>query len=188
MAYIFGERDAENTREANERADNWEAGIAAEWPHRVRDNGQWEKDYLLVSKDQRRLRQLKLQIRPKVEIKSDAEVDMADVMSVEIFQETKVVSKSKTTSTTTKQAPIARAIIGGVLFGGAGAVVRAVSAGSQTTSSSEGFSKKVAGPAYVVIGTSDFEHPVLKAKMADADIAELWMNRIRGAAEKARRG
>jgi hypothetical protein len=176
-----------NTAESEWRADKFEAEITDAWPYRYRDQGEWTKEYLMIDKAYKNLRRLTLQVRPMVKILADGIVALADVISVEVEQSSKIVSSFRTSSETTKRSPLLRAAVGGALFGPAGAIVGAGSASSTTTGTTKGKSHTVQGPAVLVIGTLDFDQPVLKVPMPDTQTAELWLHRVQGAVVRATR-
>jgi hypothetical protein len=137
--------------------------------------------YLMMTGDQSRVRIANVKLQPDYELRDDQVVEVSAIASAEIQQSSETVMKFESTAVTSKKGGLGRAAVGGVLFGGAGAVVGAVTAPTTSTHSAKGQSETRKGPIYLIIGTTDIHRPVLKIQLPSMGIAEEWLHRIRGA-------
>jgi len=178
--------DLENAA-ARERLADFEKALDVEWPLREQSSGGSRyREYLMMSADQRLFRIANVSFHPGVEILKSLTVSVQTIVSVELQQSSETVMRMDSVSTTKKGSPLLRAAIGGIAFGGAGAVVGAVSAKQTTTGKTTGKSETRKGPIYLVIGTTDFQTPMVKFKMSNMDVAEQWLHRLRGAISMCR--
>lgn len=160
-----------------------EESFVAEWPVREGSSGTLSREYLMISIDQKYLRVADVSYHPKVEFKRDHIIAVRDLVSVELQQSSETIMRLETMTTTKKNSPLLRAAVGGIAFGGAGAIVGAVSAKETSTGTTTSKSVTKKGPIYLVIGTTDIKTPLVKYKIPDLnmDKAEQWLHRIRGA-------
>ncbi len=135
----------------------------------------------MMSSDQRSLRFTDAKFHPEFELRRDDFVAVDTIVTVELQQSSETIMRYETTSTTTQGAPLMRAAVGGLTFGGAGAVVGAVTAKKTSTGTTTGQSETRKGPIYLVIGTTDIHKPMVKHKMPEMTTAENWLHRVRGA-------
>jgi hypothetical protein len=162
--------------------DAFEHDIRAEWPVFHCKASNWRnRRYLLMSSDQRRLGLMWARWRDDLEIEWDALIDLTAVVSVELQQNETTFMKLETSGTTKKSGALGRAAVGGVLFGGAGAIVGAASAGSKIETTTTSTSQTLQGTTYLVIGTTDMLNPLHKVSMISRGEGERWLHRIRGA-------
>jgi hypothetical protein len=172
---------AQQRSEAKIQIDRFEQSLAEEWPARHgRGPDVRTRRYLLMSRDQRRLALVLVKWRDELITEWEAAIDLAAVVSVELQQDETTVMKLETTGTTQKSGSLGRAAVGGILFGGAGAIVGATSAGSKTVATTTSTSQTLKGPVYLVIGTTNMEHPMHKVQMISRNEGEKWLHRIRG--------
>lgn len=169
--------DEQGRRRAAEFEPSWDQ----EWPVRHQGRGERYRDYIMMSGDQRRLRFIGAKFIPEFELRRDEVIAVEDIVTVELQQSSETIMRYETTTTTKQGAPLMRAAVGGLAFGGAGAVVGAVSAKKTSTGTATGRSETRKGPIYLVIGTTDIHNPMIKHTMPDMTTAESWLHRIRGA-------
>jgi hypothetical protein len=166
---------------AEERRDNFEKSLDENWPVREQSSGRRYREYLMMSFDQASLRIANVKFHPEVQVHKEHLVPVQTLVSVELQQSSETIMRLESVTTTKKSSPLLRAAVGGIAFGGAGAVVGAVSAKQTSTGTTTGKSETRKGPIYLVIGTTDLHTPMIKYKMPNMDVAEQWLHRIRGA-------
>ncbi|WP_156143842.1 hypothetical protein [Sphingomonas taxi] len=160
----------------------FERDIRTEWPifHCTAPN--WRnRRYLLMNSDEGRIGLMWARWRDDLEVEWDAVIELKAVVSVELQQNETTIMKLETTGTTKKAGALSRAAIGGLLFGGAGAIVGAASAGSRIEATTTSTSQTLKGTPYLVIGTTDMMTPIHKVSMNSRSDGEKWLHRIRGA-------
>lgn len=164
--------------------DTFDQELRSGWPVFHFNAPNWRtRRYLLMSSDQRRLGLMwaRWQNKPDLVVEWDNPIDLISVVSVELQQDETTVMKLETTGTTQKSGALGRAAVGGVLFGGAGAIVGAASAGSKIEMTTTSTSETLKGTPYLVIGTTDMITPLHKVAMTSRSEGEKWLHRIRGA-------
>lgn len=160
----------------------FEQELQAEWPIFQCKASNWRnRRYLLMSSDQHRIGLMWARWRDELEIEWDALIELTAIVSVELQQNETTVMKLETTGTTKKSGALGRAAVGGVLFGGAGAIVGAASVGSKIETTTTSTSQTLQGTTYLVIGTTDMISPLHKVSMNSRGEGEQWLHRIRGA-------
>jgi hypothetical protein len=160
----------------------YDRDLSEEWPVRHVRGADWRnRRYLMMSSDQKRLSILLLQWRGELIETWEALIEISSVVSVEIRQDQSTVMKLEATGHTKKIGSLGRAAVGGVLFGGVGAIVGASTAGSKTVTTASSTSETHKGPVYLVLGTTDIQHPMHKVLMNSRQEGEKWLHRIRGA-------
>lgn len=168
-------------KEFQPQVERFEAELDEKWPVRhVREPSWRERAYLMMSGDQKRLASVRLKLREEVITEWEYDIALSSIVSVELQQEEKTIMRLETTGITKKSGSLGRAAVGGVLFGGAGAIVGAASAGSTSVQTTTSKSETLKGPVYLVIGTIDMMHPLHKTRMGSRAEAENWLHRIRG--------
>ena len=173
---------------ARQHIANFENELEATWPACDGSLDWRQRDYIMMSRDQIHLRFAGVEFFPELQIKRDQTVAVGDIVTVELQQSSETIMRYETTTTTKKGSPLLRAAVGGLAFGGAGAVVGAVSAKESSAGTTTGTSQTRKGPIYLVIGTTDIHHPMVKHKMPNMEVAESWLHRIRGAIALLSRG
>ena len=179
------ERDAEVQKIQEEdfrpHIRRFEQDLNENWPVRhVREPSWRERAYLMMSGDQKRLASVRLKLRKEVITEWEYDIPLLSIVSVELQQEEKTIMRLETTGVTKKSGSLGRAAVGGVLLGGAGAIVGAASAGSTSVQTTTSKSETLKGPVYLVIGTTDLMHPLHKTLMGSRAEGENWLHRIRG--------
>lgn len=160
--------------------DHFEHSLQEMWPVRHVREGYLQREYLMMASDQRQLRMAKISLREDLLVEWSDPVSIASVVSVELQQKSTTIIKLDTTATTKKTGGLGRAVIGGALFGGVGAIVGAASAGSKTAATTTSTSQTTNGPVWLVIGTTDMIRPVIKTHMKSKHEGEQWLHRMRG--------
>lgn len=161
----------------------FEESVREEWPVVHAGRSRPDREYFMISADRSRLRWARVQLRPAYTVVDERVVALDTVLSVELQQSSRTVMRLETQAVTKKTGALGRAVVGGVLLGGAGAVIGAATAGGQTTATTKSKSLTRDGPTYVVIGTTDLERPMLKVKMSGVTAGEEWVHRIKASLE-----
>lgn len=167
--------------ESELRIPEFERILDVEWPVLHHSAGSRRRDYIMMSGDQRQLRFTEASFYPKFQLQYDATIAVDKIVTVELQQSSETITRYVTSSTTKQDSPLVRAAVGGLAFGGAGAVVGAISAKRTSTGTTTGRSKTVKGPIYLIVGITDVHTPVVKHEMPNMSTAEDWLHRIRGA-------
>ena len=115
-----------------------------------------------------------------VEPMRDLTVPISSIVSVELSGGNEVVTDYETTST--KPDALAGALLGGLLFGRAGAIVVATAAGSEATTVAT--RHVVEKPSVLVFELSDLNNPVVRFISMDREQCDLWLHRVRSAMAK----
>lgn len=109
--------------------------------------------------------------------KMDLTVPVENIISVELTGGHEVVTDYETTST--KPNALAGAVVGGLLFGGAGAIVGSTAAGSEETTVAT--QRVVEKPSILVFELTDLANPVVRFTSTDRAKCDLWLHRVRSA-------
>lgn len=186
-------RDKAAARSSEAKADEaqhrlYEESLRPEWPVVHAGRSRPEREYFMISADRTRLRWTRVQLRLSYSVVEEREVHLGTVLSVELQQSSRTVMRLETQAVTKKSGALGRAVVGGVLLGGAGAVVGAATAGGQTTATTKSKSHTRDGPTYVVIGTTDLERPMLKVRMSGVTAGEERVHRIKASLELQKAG
>jgi len=120
----------------------------------------------------------------EIEVARDLVVPIADVQSVELSGGDTTVTDYVTVSR--KQGALGRAAMGGLLFGGAGAIVGSTSAGSKSRSVAN--LRTIRGLSVLTFALADLSNPIVRFKSWDRAQSEQWLNRVRAAIAKHRSG
>ena len=139
------------------------------------------RDYVMMADDQRSLRFTTAQLEPETKLLRDRIIPLDEIVSAELELNSRTLMKLDVNLRSNKQGSLTRAAVGRAIFGPAGAIVGATSAGSRTTGVMEGESEIVDGDIYLVVGTTSLETPVVRTRLADRKSGEEWLHRIRGA-------
>ena len=107
----------------------------------------------------------------------DLTVPVSSIISVELSGGNEVVTDYETTST--KPNALAGALVGGLLFGEAGAMVGATAAGSEATTVAT--QHVIEKPSVLVFELSDLANPVVRFSSMDHAECDLWLHRVRSA-------
>lgn len=161
----------------------YEESLKPAWPVIHAGRSRPEREYFMISADRSRLRWSRVQLRPNYTVLEEREVRLDTVLSVELEQSSRTVMRLETQSVTKKSGALGRAVVGGVLLGGAGAVVGAATASGKTTGTTKSKSVTRDGPTYIVIGTTDLERPMLKVRMIGVTAGQEWVHRIKASLE-----
>jgi hypothetical protein len=176
-------QEEEDRKEARFKAQivEFEKELSVDWPVYHVSRSYWaHRSYLLMSRDQARLGRVTAKGRDQMAVEWEPVIELSSVVSVELQQSETTIMRLETTGTTKKSGSLGRAAVGGVLLGGAGAIVGAASAGSKTAATTTSTTQTSKGPTYLVIGTTDLEHPMHKVQMNSRSEGEKWLHRIRG--------
>lgn len=119
-----------------------------------------------------------------IQTMKDRIVSVSDIINVELKQDSETVIDVDLKTTSQKKGSLTRAAVGGVVFGGAGAVVGAVSAGSQEKTSGTQTSRTVIKANRLVIGTTDPANPTITQNFKTSEDATDWYHRVLGAVAK----
>ena len=112
-----------------------------------------------------------------IEPTQDRTIPVSSIVSVELSGGNEVVTDYETTST--KPDALAGALLGGLLFGRAGAIVGATAAGSEATTVAT--QHVVEKPSALVFELSDLNNPVVRFISMDHAQCDLWLHRVRSA-------
>lgn len=112
----------------------------------------------------------------------DLTVPVSSILSVELSGGNEVVTDYETTST--KPDALLGAILGGYLFGQAGAIVGATAAGSDATTVAK--QRLIQKPSVLMFELSDLNNPVVRFRSTDPSQCDLWLHRVRSAMAKQR--
>ena len=178
---VFWEKQKLMDEEAQLRIPEFERTLDEEWPVRHHSVGKRRRDYIMMSGDQRRLRFSGASFHPEFQLQRDATIAVETIVTVELQQSSETITRYVTSSPTKQGSPLMRAAVGGLAFGGAGAVVGAVSAKKTSTGTATGKSETRNGPIHLIVGTTDIHTPMVKHEMPNMATAEDWLHRIRGA-------
>ena len=178
---VFWEKQKLMDEEAQLRIPEFERTLNEEWPVWHHSVGSRRRDYIMMSGDQRQLRFCTAKFHPEFQLRRNATIAVETIVTVELQQSSETITKYVTSSTTKQGSPLIRAAVGGLAFGGAGAVVGAVSAKKTSTGTTTGKSETRNGPIYLIVGTTDIHTPMVKHEMPNMATAEDWLHRIRGA-------
>ena len=152
--------------------------IAAEFPFYL--GGQNETNLtvtaLCMDRDGERLRFLEFNLLDGMKT-VDLVVPVSSIVSVELSGGNQIVNDYETTST--KPNALAGAILGGLLFGRAGAIVGATAAGSEETTVAK--QRVIKKPSVLVFELSDLNNPVVRFSSMDHAQCDLWLHRVRSA-------
>ena len=141
-----------------------------------------EDSLLCMTADGALLRFLRIDAdQGRVAQQADFTLPITRVVSVELIKNEQVYTQSATV--TRKKGAIGRAVAGELLFGGVGAVVGAVSAGS--TSTTLGAERRDYQSSELVFGLADLNRPVVRFIHNDHAEADRWLHRVRSAMAQA---
>jgi hypothetical protein len=87
-------------------------------------------------------------------------------------------------TTTRKPHGIGRAMVGGILFGGAGALIGSTTAGSRSRSVAT--QRVIHGASVLTFGLADLSNPLFRFQSYDRAQCEQWLYRVKAAMEKSR--
>jgi hypothetical protein len=150
--------------------------LSAEYPFIL--PGSNRTSFLCMDRNGERLRFITFQaLMRTAEIMNDRVVPVASIISVELFGGPKVVTDYVTKSR--KSHALGRAVVGGLLFGGVGAIVGGTTAGSK--SATVAVPRTVYEPSELVFGLSNVANPVIRFSSPDHAQCELWLRRVEGA-------
>lgn len=153
------------------------ADIRGEWP--FISGGPDDLDFVMMSEDSSRFRFVTIPrngtgIRPS----RDITLQTCDIINVELKQDTETVTSVDVTTITKKKGALTRAAVGAVAFGGAGAIVGASSASSQSRSTgTHTQNTKIIGNR-IIVGTTDARNPTITQKFSHSSSATSWYHRF----------
>jgi peptidoglycan hydrolase-like protein with peptidoglycan-binding domain len=116
-------------------------------------------------------------------IVQDLTVPISSIVSVELSGGNEVVTDYETTSS--KPDALVRAFAGGQFFGQTGAIVGAISAGSEATTVAT--QRVIEKPSVLVFELSDLNNPVVRFSSMDHEECDLWLHRVRSAMAQQKR-
>jgi hypothetical protein len=180
IAKLFNERaERAEQRVTNAMGKELEP-IAAEFPFLFASRSETKPALttLCMDRDGERLRFLEFNLDGRKTV--DQIVPISDIVSVELSGGDDVVIDYETTST--KPNALTGAVLGGLLFGGAGAIVGSTAAGSEATTVAT--RRVVAKPSVLVFELTDLNNPVLRFSSMDHAQCDLWLHRVRSAMAK----
>ena len=152
-----------------------------EWAYVSGEQGDF--NFMLMTTDCSQLRFV--QLGTTGDVREETTIDVADVFSVELKQDTATITKVETNTTSKKSGSLARAAVGGVAFGGAGAVVGAVSAGSKSKTTGTQTTSQVVKANKIVLGTMDPAKPTISQSFSSTNDAVDWYHRVMGAMRRS---
>jgi len=174
------ELETRKRRDFQERARAYEAEHLQGWPHRLTKSAEFHRQLLMINEERTALRFVQLASHTGL-LSADYSVSLREVISAELQQNSETVMQVETTATVQQQGAARRAAVGALIAGPTGAIIGAASKRTSASATSVSTSHTVQGPIYLVVGTSNFERPVIKFEVSSLRQGEEWLHRIRAA-------